>query len=286
VKFNFIKRHRSEFRINLMCSILGVSRPGFYAWLHRKPSARTVRHRELIARIQSVHVKSKNSYGAPRIYRQLRREGVQCGKHQVANLMRSRGIRGRFKRKFRITTVTNDDHRKATNVLNRQFHPTARDRAWCGDITYLWTLEGWLYLAVILDLYSRRVVGWSMSKDIDEQLALDALDMAVRERNPAPGLIHHSDRGCQYTANEYTRRLATRGFVQSMSRRGNCWDNAVAESFFHSLKTELVADCRFETRAQATAEVADYITGFYNSWRLHSTIGFTTPIEYEMGVSL
>jgi putative transposase len=286
VKFDFIKRRRERFSVTIMCSVLGVSRPGFYAWLHRTPSARTRRHRDLLAKIHMVHAASKRRYGAKRIYRQLLREGTRCGRHQIAALMRSNGLRGRYKRKFRVTTVANGDHRVAANVLNRDFKPTTRDRAWAADITYIWTLEGWLYLAVVLDLYSRRVVGWATSKNIDEKLALDALDMAIAERKPPSGTVHHSDRGCQYTARAYKDRLATQGFVQSMSRRANCWDNAVAESFFHSLKTEMVADCRFESRAQAAAEVHDYITGFYNSWRLHSTIGFTTPIEYEMTATL
>lgn len=268
-----------------MCSVLGVSRAGFYAWGNREKSAREVRHDELLRRIASAHDASKKRYGAPRIYRQLRREGVACGRHQVAKIMHKNGIRGRYKRKFRVTTVANGDHPVAENVLARSFSPTARDRSWAADITYVWTLEGWLYLAVVLDLFSRRVVGWATSRHIDEQLALDALDMALQERNPRPGLIHHSDRGCQYTATTYRARLAARGAIASMSRRGNCWDNAVVESSFHSLKTELIEGCGFATRDRAAREIAEYITAFYNSKRLHSTIGFTTPIEYEMSIA-
>ena len=196
--------------------------------------------------------------------------------------MRNNGIKGRYKRKFRVTTVANSIQPVAANVLGRSFSPAARNVSWAADITYVWTLEGWLYLAVVLDLFSRRVIGWATSKSIDEKLALDALDMAIAERQPKMGLVHHSDRGCQYTANTYRERLAVHGIVPSMSRRANCWDNAVVESFFHSLKTELVDGYGFATRLAASSEISEYISNFYNSRRLHSTIGFTTPIEYEM----
>ena len=196
MKFDFIKRRSERFSVTIMCSTLGVSRPGFYAWMQRKPAARSFRHGKLLTRIQMVHAASKKRYGAKRVYQQLLREGTQFGRHQVAALMRANGLRGRYTRKFRVTTVTNSDHRMAANVLNRDFKPAALNRSWCADITCIWALEVWLYLAVVLDLYSRRVVGWATSKNIDEQLALDALDMAIVERKPPLKTVHHSDRGC------------------------------------------------------------------------------------------
>lgn len=282
MKFVFIEEYRETFSIGTMCSVLEVSRAAYYKWKRRSPSARELRHERLLVSIQAAHKASRHRYGYPRIYRQLRREGVACGRHQIAQIMRCNGIQGRYKRKFRVTTVANARHPVAKNLLDRNFSPAARDRSWAADITYVWTLEGWLYLAVVLDLFSRRVVGWATSCRVDERLALDALEMAIAERQPAPGLVHHSDRGCQYTAVTYRRRLSERGFVASMSRRANCWDNAVVESFFHSMKSELSDSPGYASRAEAQRDIEEYITGFYNCKRLHSTIGFTTPVEYEM----
>jgi putative transposase len=241
---------------------------------------------ELLLHVRRVHAASHKRYGSPRVYHTLRREGVRCGRHLVARLMREYAIRGRCKPAFRTTTCRNKEHPIAGNILARNFSPKSRDRSWVADITYLRTKEGWQYLAIVLDLYSRRVVGWSMSAYLDEQLALDALEMAVAQRRPKAGLIHHSDQGCQYTASRYRKALEACGMVASMSRKGNCWDNSVAESFFHSLKTELVAGRQFSTRKEAYLAVGAYIDNFYNSWRLHSTLGFTTPIEHEIALSV
>lgn len=281
MKFTFIRNHAEEFPIRRMCRILEVSRSGYYAWLKRPESRRSQEDRRLKVQIRTLFRKNHKRYGSPRIYQALRR-GESIGKNRVARLMREDGLIARSRRKFKATTDSNHRHPVAPNLLNRQFDASAPDAVWLGDITYIPTSEGWLYLAVLMDLASRRIVGWSMSDRIKSELTLQALDSAIRRRRPRRGLIHHTDRGSQYACGDYQQALAAHGIRCSMSRRGNCWDNAPMESFFRSLKVELVFGRRFETRASARQEIFDYIEAYYNQKRLHSSLGYLSPAEFEV----
>jgi putative transposase len=265
-----------------MCVRLEVSSSGFYAWRKRPPSSRALEDGRLLAEIRTVHAESHGRYGSPRVHRELAAKGVHANKHRVARLMRENGLRGRRRRRFRHTTDSNHGMPIAPNTLARDFTADAPNEVWVTDITYIPTREGWLYLAAILDLYSRRVVGWSMSDRITRQLTLDALTMALRARAPATGLVHHSDRGSQYASADYRTALATAGIECSMSRKGDCWDNAVAESFFATLKTELVHDTDWTTRAEARSAIFEYLEVFYNRRRRHSSIGYVIPEEFEL----
>jgi transposase InsO family protein len=241
----------------------------------------TVRRDALIVAIRAVHREVKARYGSPRIHAELMARGSPCCANTVARLMRRERIAARTKRKFRVTTDSNHDRPVAENVLDRQFEPGAPNRAWTADITYVATAEGWLYLAAVEDLYSRRIVGWSMGSRIDSRLVVDALEMALARRRPGEGLVAHSDRGSQYASEHYQRALAGHGITCSMSRRANCWDNSPMESFFASLKKELVHDAVFATRADASAELFEYVEIFYNRLRRHSSLGYLSPAEYE-----
>ena len=281
MRFRFIQAEKALYPVALMCRVLQVSRSGFYAWVGRAPSARSRSNRKLLVAIRAAHQASRNTYGSPRVYRELREQGPGPGRHRVARLMRENGIRGRRTRRFRTTTQSNHPHPIAPNMLERCFTAPVPNAAWVTDITYIWTLEGWLYLCVILDLYSRRVVGWAMGARIDQALTLRALRIALAHRGPKPGLVHHSDRGSQYAAKAYRRALAAHGVECSMSRKGDCWDNAVAESFFATLKVEFVHESVFRTRAQAQSEIFEYIELFYNRVRRHSSLGYLSPVDYE-----
>jgi putative transposase len=281
VKFGFIAAEKACFPVAPLCEVLGVSRSGFYAWQARPPAPRTQSDQRLAVEIAAVHAESRRRYGSPRVHAELRDRGRRVGRKRVARLMQAQGLRARPKRRFRTTTDSRHALPVAANVLDRQFATTVPDAVWVSDITYLWTLEGWLYLVVILDLFSRRVVGWAASARITRQLALDALTMALARRQPPRGLLHHSDRGSQYASEEYQRRLAAHGIRCSMSRRGNCWDNAVAESFFSTLKIELVAQCAWTTRADARTDVFEYLEVFYNGQRRHSSLGYLSPVAFE-----
>jgi transposase InsO family protein len=281
VKYAFIEAHRSEFPVTLMCKVLGVSRSGFFDWKKRDPSKSEARKSSLVGKIEKIHLGSRKTYGSPRVYKTLKGLGEKCSKATVERLMRENGIRSKIKRKFKATTNSNHTLPVAPNLVKRDFTADAPNKLWCTDITYLWTEEGWLYLAAIIDVFTRKVVGWAMKDRLTLPLALEALEMAVRRQNPSPGLVHHSDRGCQYAAHEYRSELRRHGFLCSMSRRGQCWDNALAESFFHSLKTEHVYHERFSTRAQAKSSVFEWIEVFYNRQRIHSAIGFVSPACYE-----
>jgi transposase InsO family protein len=281
VKFRFIAAEKAEYPVTLMSRILQVSTSGFYAWSKRLESARSRSDRALVLDIKAVHKASRGTYGSPRVHRELVAQQHLVGRDRVARLMRENDVRGRRKRRFRTTTQSNHSHPVAPNVLERQFAVEQPNVAWVGDITYVWTLEGWLYLSVILDLYSRRVVGWAMGERIDQALTLRAMDMALKACEPNPGLIHHSDRGSQYAANDYRKLLRARRITCSMSRKGNCWDNAVAESFFATLKVEFIHETLFRTRAQAITEIFEYIEVFYNRVRRHSSIGYVSPLEFE-----
>ena len=261
--------------------MLEVSRSGFYAWAERPESERARSDRALAVEVAAVHAKSKRRYGSPRVHRDLKAQGHRVGEKRIARLMRQEGLAARRKKRFVHTTDSKHAHPVAENILARDFLPQEPNATWAGDITYIWTAEGWLYLAVMLDLFSRRVVGWAVSERIDRQLVLDALGAALHGR-PAPQL-YHSDRGSQYASEDYRRLLEERGITCSMSRKGNCWDNAVAESFFSSLKMELVyeRDDVFATRAEAKSALFEYIEVFYNRRRRHSALGYVSPAEYE-----
>jgi transposase InsO family protein len=281
MRYGFVERHRGQWPVRLMCRVLGVSPGGYYGWRGR-PVSRTAQRREaLVADIKAVHGETKARYGSPRIHAELVARGQRCCVNTVAKLMRSHGIAVKSRRKFRCTTDSNHDRPVAGNALDRRFEPGAADRAWAADITYIPTREGWLYLAAVEDLHSRRIVGWSMSERIDSRLVVDALEMALARRLPAEGLVAHSDRGSQYASEHYQRLLAAHGITCSMSRRANCWDNAPVESFFASLKKELVHGADFATRAEARAELFESIEVFYNRVRRHSSLGYRSPEEYE-----
>lgn len=281
MRFQFISGHRETFRVGRMCKLLKVSRSGYYAWLKRPESPRSRENRTLEDKIRVLHGQSHGIYGAPRIHRDLVEAGVRCGKNRVARIMREADIRSRIRKKFKATTDSRHNYPVAPNLLNQEFTVDSPDRVWVGDITYIPTGVGWLYLAVLLDIFNRQVVGWAVSARINRKLAMDALVMALGQRTASEGLIHHTDRGSQYASNEYQGMLKEQGFVCSMSRKGNCYDNAVAESFFASLKTEWVNHHRYQTREEATQSLFYYIEIFYNRKRRHSMIDNATLQEYE-----
>jgi putative transposase len=282
VKYACIAQHRDEFALTLMCRVLHVSRAGFYAWRRRPPSARALGDQRLRVAIRAIHAESQRSYGSPRVHRELRAQQLRCSRKRVVRLMRAEGLRAKRSRRYRAPTPAVASRPAAPNVLARQFQPGRLNRVWVGDLTACWTLEGWLYLAVLLDLGSRRVVGWAASALADQALTLTALQRALVVRRPAPGLLHHSDRGTPYTGAGYQAALAAHGLTPSMSRVGECWDNAGAESFFATLKTELVVDARWPTRAAATTAIGRYLEGWYNPRRRHSTLEYLSPVEYEL----
>jgi len=282
VRFMFIKAEKANHRVSVLCDLLGVSRQGFYAWLRRPPCHRQQRDMHLTKQIQRLFAESDRTYGAPRLQEALEAEGEAISRKRVQRLMRRMGITGRPpRRRFVCTTDSNHGFRVAPNLLDRQFQPDAPDRVWATDITYIPTGKGWLYLAIVMDLFSRKVVGWSMHAYLDRRLVLNALGMALAARRPGPGLLHHSDRGVQYACEEYQRLLKGKDIVVSMSRKGNCWDNAVVESFFSTLKLELIYRCKFADHDAARAAIFRYIEGWYNRKRLHSTLGYVSPVEYE-----
>ena len=287
MKHACIARHQGEYPVRLMCRALTVSPSGFYAAQRRAPSARSRQDQRLRLAIRLAHAASKReggAYGAPRIRTELREQNLRCGQKRIARLMRLDGLRGTAPRRFRVTTQSDHALPLAPNLLNRQFSVAVqreRDRAWASDITYLWTAEGWLYLAVVLDLASRRVIGWCADARLDESLTVRALTQAVRLRGPVPGVLHHSDRGVQYASAAYRALLQQRGLTRSMSRKGNCWDNAVVESFFATLKKELPGVGAYATRANALAALTRYIDHWYNYQRRHSTLSNLSPYHYE-----
>jgi transposase InsO family protein len=281
VIFAFIEQHKDVWPIRLMCETLDVSTAGFYAWRSRPTSKQEQRRDSLLVEIRAVHAEVKERYGSPRIHAELKAKGVECCVNTVAKLMHDNDIRAKSARKFKHTTDSNHALPVADNLLDRQFEANGPNERWVGDITYIWTREGWLYLAAVEDLYSRMVVGWSMSDTMTSRLVVDALEMAVQRRLPDEGLLAHSDRGSQYASEHYQRLLARHGIDCSMSGVGQCWDNAPMESFFASLKKELVHHEDYQTRAQARASIFEYIETFYNPKRRHSSLGFVSPAEYE-----
>ena len=282
MRYGFIHQHRNEWPIVIQCAVLQVSRSGFYSWRQRPPSATATKRAALTQEVREVHRLSRENYGAVRVHRALGQRGTKCDRQTVAKVMREAGIRSKTSRKFRVTTTdSNHPHPVAENVLARDFTADKANQKWVADITYIATLEGWLYLAAVLDLFTRKVVGWSMSERIDSRLAVDALEMAVSRQLPDAGLITHSDRGVQYASEHYQRTLTTHGIECSMSRRGDCWDNAPAESFFATLKKELVHHEVYETRSEARTSLFEYIEVFYNRQRLHSSLGYVSPTDFE-----
>ncbi len=281
MKYACIARHRDSFPVTLMCRVLGVSRSGFYAAQTRPPSVRARQDQRLLLDIRRIHRASKQRYGSPRVHAELRARGVRCGKPRVERLLRRDGLRAKKRRRFRVTTQSDHAYAPAPNVLARQFGVgrARAERVWAADLTYLPTREGWLYLAVILDVGTRRVVGWAVRSSLQHDITLAALDMALA-RESAGGGLHHSDRGVQYACRPYRDRLAAHGITVSMSRRGNCWDNAIVESFMATLKWELVADAHWPTRRHAARALFAYLEIWYNRQRRHSSLGYRTPVEY------
>ena len=289
MKFGFIAKHRGIWPAEWLCGALGVSRGGFYAWLTRPRSRRSRSDEELSAKVRASFLASDRTYGARRVWHDMLAEGISCGLHRIERLMRLQALRARPRRR-RLPPDLGERPiaAVAANVLNRSFDAPAPNRKWIADFTYVWTAEGWLYVAAVVDLFSRRVVGWSMSTAMTAQFVTDALVMAIWRRGKPDALLHHSDRGSQYTSEQFQKLLADHGVVCSMSRSGNVWDNAAMESFFSSLKTERTARKTYRTRDEAKADVFDYIECFYNPKRRHSTIGYLSPgrVRNESGISL
>lgn len=281
MRFAFIQAEKAEYTVRVMCRVLKVSPSGFYAWASRSPSARAQQADALRPVIAEAHRRSRGTYGSPRVHADLQDCGFRVGRKRVARLMREQGLVGRRPRRYRVTTDSAHELPVARNALGRQFNVTAPNRVWATDITYVRTWEGWLYLAVVIDLYSRRAVGWAMAEHLRTELVLDALGTALGQRLPTGPLIHHSDRGSQYASAVYRSVLAEHGITCSMSRRGNCWDNAVVESFFATLKGELVDTRPWPTRRAARSAIHEYIAVFYNRHRRHSFLGYLTPADYE-----
>ena len=282
MRFEFIRAEKANHDVALLCRTLDVSRQGFYSWLGRKPCQRKLTDEVLRRSIRREFADSGARYGSPRVHKALGAQGQSTSRKRVARLMRQDGLIARHRRRFIHTTDSRHGFAVAPNLVNRDFAPDGPNRVWATDITYIRTMRGWFYLAVVLDLFSRKVVGWSMQPYMDRRLVLAALDMAIEARRPAPGtLVHHSDRGVQYACDEYRRALADAEISPSMSRKGNCWDNAPVESFFSTLKHELVYRTSFASHDAARAALFQYIEGFYNRRRLHSSLGYLSPVEYE-----
>ena len=283
MRFRFIEDRRADYPVALMCDVLGVSPAGYYAWRSRPESRRSAANRALVDDIKRVHRDTRGRYGSPRIHVELKAQGRGASRGRIERLMRRHGIRAIMARPRRVrTTDSRHDLPIAPNLLDRSFSATAPNRVWLADITYIETDQGWLYLAAVMDLYSRRIVGWAMADHLRASLPLAALRMAISAQRPGVGLIHHSDRGVQYASADYRKLMQSAGLRASMSRKGDCYDNAPMESFFHTLKTELVHHRHYATRIEATRDIFAYIEGFYNRTRRHSAIGYISPIEMEL----
>ena len=281
MKYRFIETYLTKYSVGRLCILLGISRSGYYAWRKRKPSQRAQNNQALIDHIRRIHKQSRKAYGSPRVYAQLKKQGYSCTKKRVARLMRQDGLKGQRKYRKVITTNSKHNYPVAANVLNREFQAEKPNQKWVADITYIPTDEGWLYVAGVLDLFSRKIVGWDMSSQIDATLVENALRMALYQRQPGKGLLHHSDRGSQYASYQIRNILAANQVQVSMSGRGNCYDNAVMESFWGTLKNEWVHHQKYRTRSEARTDIFSYIEGFYNTVRLHSTLGYLSPAEFE-----
>jgi putative transposase len=281
VRYCFIDDHREQWPVSVQCRVLHVSRSGFYAWCQRDVSATAQRRAELTERIEQIHRASRQTYGSPRIHLELEAQGVHCNRKTVEKCMQEAGIVAKSHRKFRVTTTdSNHDHPIAPNLVNREFQASGKNQTWVTDITYVPTGEGWLYLAAVEDLFTREIVGWSMSAKIDSRLVVDALKMAIARQCPGEELMAHSDRGVQYASEHYQRLLQEHGITCSMSRKGNCYDNAPMESFFATLKKELVHHEKYQTRAEARQSLFEYIEVFYNRIRRHSALNYQSPTQF------
>ncbi len=282
MKYQFVDQHRSSFEVEKMCRLLKVSRSGYYAWQRRPKSKREISNDQLDKEIKEIYESSRQTYGSPRITKELKkRKKIHCSKNRVAARMRKNGIKAKTKRRFKTTTHSKHNHPVAPNHVNQDFKVYKPNQVWVSDITYLWTREGWLYLVVIIDLFSRKVVGWSMNHTLGCELVLNAFQQAFWRNKPPKGLIFHSDRGVQYACKEFRKVIKRYKLIQSMSGAGNCYDNAVSESFFHTLKTELVYFESYQTRTEAKSSVFEYIEMFYNRIRLHSSLNYCSPEEFE-----
>lgn len=286
MKFGFIAKHRSIWPVAWQCEALGVSRSGFHAWLNRPRSTRALTDEAIMPKVRSSFVGSARTYGARRVWRDVLADGVSCGLHKIERLMRGEALRARPRRRGLPKDEGERSVSPASNVLDRQFKAERPNQKWIADFTYIWTTEGWLYVAAVIDLFSRRVVGWSMKAEMNAQLVVDALVMAIWRRGKPDALLHHSDQGSQYTSQQFQTLMRDNGVTCSMSRSGNVWDNAAMESFFSSLKTERVRRQVYRSRDAARADVFDYIERFYNTTRRHSTIGYLSPIEFEQRAAL
>jgi transposase InsO family protein len=271
--------NNKEHKIHTMCSVLKISRNSYYRWL--KSLNRLTDYEPVVASIKRVFTESRKNYGSPRIYRQLKNEGVHCGRNRIAKYMRENGIVARKHRKYKKPVSEQRAQPVAENILNRQFQTPSKDRVWASDVSYFWTRNGWIHLAIVMDLFSRRVIGWSMSNRIDKELTQDALTMALNNRRPSQRVLHHSDQGAEYTNKTYQALLKKNQMIISMSRKANCYDNAVVESFFKTIKAELARKQRFNTQDEAKSAIFEYIEIFYNRKRMHSTLGYVSPMEYE-----
>ena len=282
MKYQFITAHREEFEITVMCRVLAVSRSGYYAWRKRPTSPRKMADQALSQQIKEIHQQSRQTYGSPRIQVELAENGVNCGHKRVARLMRDEELFAKQSRQFKVTTTDSaHSYPVAPNLLDQDFNASQPNKKWLTDITYIPPAEGWLYLAVVMDLYSRRIVGWAMSDSLERHLVIAALQMALKMRQPPPGLLHHSDRGSQYASDDYQAVLTQHQMCCSMSRTGNCYDNAPMESFFGTLKTELVHHCYYQTKAEAKTDIFEYIEVFYNRFRRHSALHYQSPVNFE-----
>jgi putative transposase len=284
--YQFIDAQRAEHPVTRLCRTLGVSPSGYYAWRRRLPSARMVANQRLVTHMRLIHREVAETYGSPRMHAELVARGLPCNVKRVARLMRLHHLRARHKRRYRVTTKVNPKLPVAPNHLAQHFQAKAPNEKWVGDITCIWTREGWLYLAVVMDLYSRRIVGWALASTQDTTLVLAALQMAIGRRHPSAGLLHHSDRGSQYASGQYQAVLHAHRFTVSMSGTGNCFDNAAMESFFGTLKAERINHQRYQTRDQARQDIVWYVEGFYNVTRRHSTLGYRSPLEFEQASAM
>lgn len=284
MKYAFIKDYSDTYEVRRMCRVLRVSRSGYYSWMTRPLSQRALADRYLLTQIRQVHVASKQNYGAIKTWKALRAGGICCGKHRVARLRRMHGIQSKRRKRFKVTTLSKNTEWIAPNRLNRCFQVAKPNQTWVGDVTFIATRGGWLYLAVLLDLYSRKIIGWAMSEQINKQLVISALNMALKRRQPQADVIHHTDRGSIYGSDEYRSKLISSGLIPSMSRKGDCYDNAVAESFFSTLKNELLYGEKFISREQAKSELFKFMEIYYNRQRLHQSLNYVTPEMAESKV--
>jgi len=281
MKYRFIENHRSAFRVERMCHVLEVSRSGYYGWRKRGVSKRERSNQKLLIKIKNSYITSHKTYGSPRITADLRANKETCGHNRVARVMRVNGIAAKTKRKFKVTTTSKHNHPVAPNLVKQEFVADKPNQLWTSDITYLWTIEGWLYLSVILDVFNRRIVGWAMNKRLKKELVIAALKQALNHRTPTRDMILHSDQGSQYASGDFQTLLKRNGIKPSMSGKGNCYDNAITETFFHTLKTELIYFKNYQTREEAKSSIFEYIEVFYNRQRRHSALGYKSPVDFE-----